>query len=79
MERRIELSEPIHGFTERDAHSKALLNTDLSGLMKYKMQRQRHFESIQEMNKVKSDIVSLKDELKEIKELLLMISKKNCI
>jgi hypothetical protein len=79
MERRIELSEPIHGFTERDAHSKALLNTDLSGLMKYKMQRQRHFESIQEMNRVKSDIVSLKDELKEIKELLLMISKKNCI
>ena len=79
MERRIELSEPIHGFTERDAHSKALLNTDLSGLMKYKLQRQRHFESIQEMNKVKSDIVSLKDELKEIKELLLMISKKNCI
>jgi hypothetical protein len=79
MERRIELSEPIHGFTERDAHSKALLNTDLSGLMKYKLQRQRHFEGIQEMNKVKSDIVSLKDELKEIKELLLMISKKNCI
>jgi len=79
MERRIELSEPIHGFTERDAHSKALLNTDLSGLMKYKLQRQRHFESIQEMNKVKTDIVSLKDELKEIKELLLMISKKNCI
>ena len=78
MERRIELSEPIHGFTERDAHSKALLNTDLSGLMKYKMQRQRHFESIQEMNRVKSDIVSLKDELKEIKELLLMITKKNC-
>ncbi|NCX56440.1 MAG: hypothetical protein EBW87_04485 [Burkholderiaceae bacterium] len=79
MERRIELSEPIHGFTERDAHSKALLNTDLSGLMKYKLQRERHFQSIQEMNKVKSDIVSLKGELREIKELLLMISKKNCI
>ena len=78
MERRIELSEPIHGFTHRDAHSKALLNTDLSGLMKYKLQRERHFQGIQEMNKVKSDIVSLKDDLKEIKELLLMVSKKNC-
>jgi hypothetical protein len=78
MERKIELSEPIHGFTHRDAHSKALLNTDLSGLMKYKMQREKHIRGIQEMNKVKSDIVSLKDDLKEIKELLLMVSKKNC-
>ena len=78
MEHKIELSEPIHGFTHRDAHSKALLNTDLSGLTKYKLQRERHFQSIQEMSKVKSDIVSLKDELKEIKELLLVISKKNC-
>jgi hypothetical protein len=78
MERRIELSEPIHGFTERDAHSKALLNTDLSGLMKYKLQRERHFQNIQEMNRVKSDIVSLKNDLKEIKDILLVISKKNC-
>ena len=78
MEHRIKLSEPIHGFTHRDAHSKALLNTDLSGLMKYKIQREKHFRDIQEMNKVKSDIVSLKDDLKEIKELLLMVSKKNC-
>lgn len=76
MERRIELSEPIHGFTERDAHSKALLNTDLSGLMKYKMQRERHFQGIQEMNKVKSEISSLKDEMKEIKQLILNLSKR---
>lgn len=79
MKHIIELSEQIHGFTHRDAHSKALLNSDLNGLMKYKLQRERHFHGIQEMNKVKSDIVSLKDELKEIKELLLVISKKNCI
>ncbi len=79
MEHKIKLSEPIHGFTQRDAHSKALLNTDLSGLMKYKLQRERHFQGIQEINKVKSDISSLKDELKEIKDILLLISKKNCI
>ena len=78
MERKIELSEPIHGFTHRDAHSKALLNTDLSGLTKYKLQRERHFQGIQEMSKVKSDISSLKEELVEIKQLLLVISKKNC-
>ena len=76
MERRIELSDPIQGFTERDAHSKALLNTDLSGLMKYKLQRERHFQNIQEMNRVKSDISSLKEELVEIKQLLFMISNK---
>jgi hypothetical protein len=78
MERRIELSEPIHGFTHRDAHSKALLNTDLNGLTKYKLQRERHFKGIQEMEKVKTDISSLKEELVEIKQLLLMISNKNC-
>ena len=79
MEHRIELSEPIHGFTHRDAHSKALLNSDLSGLTKYKLQRERHFQGIQEMNKVKSDISTLKEELVEIKQLLLVICKKNCI
>ncbi len=74
MERRIELSDPIHGFTERDAHSKALLNTDLNGLKKYKLQRERHFQNIQEMNRVRSDISSLKDEMKEIKQLLISLT-----
>ena len=74
MERRIELSEPIQGFTERDAHSKALLNTDLNGLKKYKLQRERHFQNIQEMSRVKSDISSLRDEMKEIKQLLISLS-----
>jgi hypothetical protein len=78
MEHRIELSEPIHGFTHRDAHSKALLNSDLSGLTKYKLQRERHFRGIQEMSKVKSDISTLKEELVEIKQLLLIILNKNC-
>jgi hypothetical protein len=73
MEHKIELSEPINGFTHRDAHSKALLNTDLSGLMKYKLQRERHFQGIQEMNRVRSDISSLKGEMKEIKQLLLVL------
>jgi len=74
MERKIELSDPIHGFTERDAHSKALLNTDLNGLKKYKLQRERHFQNIQEMSRVKSDISSLRDEMKEIKQLLISLS-----
>ena len=74
MERKIELSDPIHGFTERDAHSKALLNTDLNGLKKYKLQRERHFQNIQEMSRVKSDISSLRDEMREIKQLLISLS-----
>lgn len=74
MERRIELSDPIYGFTERDAHSKALLNTDLNGLKKYKLQRERHFQNIQEMNRVRSDISSLKDEMREIKQLLISLT-----
>jgi hypothetical protein len=78
MEHRIKLSEPIHGFTHRDAYSKALLNSDLSGLTKYKLQRERHFQGIQEMSKVKSDISTLKEELVEIKQLLLIILNKNC-
>lgn len=74
MKQKIELSESIQGFTERDAHSKALLNTDTNGLLKYKLQRERYLRSIQEMSKVKSDLSSLKEELIEIKQLLFMIS-----
>jgi hypothetical protein len=73
---RLELREKVLGFTERDPHSKALLNTDTGGLMKYKMQKQRHAESVQEVNKMKEEICSLKDDLCEIKKMLLAITNK---
>jgi len=73
---RLELREKVLGFTERDAHSKALLNTDMNGLIKYKMQKQRHTESVQEFNRMKEEICGLKDDLCEIKKLLLAITNK---
>ena len=73
---RLELREKVLGFTERDARSKALLNTDMNGLIKYKMQKQRHAESVQEFNRMKEEICGLKDDLCEIKKLLLAITNK---
>lgn len=74
--KRLELREQVLGFTERDAHSKALLNTDQNALLKYKMQKERHSQSTQEVNRMKEEICSLKDELCEIKKLLLLITNK---
>jgi hypothetical protein len=73
---RLELTEQALGFTERDANSKAILNTDTNALLKYKLQKQRHQQSTQEVNKMKEEICSLKDDLCEIKKLLLAITNK---
>jgi hypothetical protein len=73
---RLELREQALGFTERDAHSKAILNTDRNALLKHKMQKERHMQSTQEVNKMKDEICSLKDDLCEIKKLLLAIKNK---
>jgi predicted GNAT family acetyltransferase len=74
--KRIELKDKIGGFAERDAHSKAILNTDTNALLKYKMQKERHQQSTQEVNKMKNEICSLRDDLCEIKKLLLAITNK---
>ncbi len=73
---RLELTEQALGFTERDAHSKAILNTDRNALLKHKLQKERHMQSTQEVNKMKDEICSLKDDLCEIKKLLLAIKNK---
>lgn len=73
---RLELREQALGFTERDAHSKAILNTDRNALLKHKLQKERHMQSTQEVNKMKDEICSLKDDLCEIKKLLLAIKNK---
>lgn len=79
MEQRYELKEKILGFTERDAHSKALLNTDSTGLQNYRLKKQKAQEHAQEFKMMKSEISSLKEDLTEIRQLLLAISKKNCV
>lgn len=77
METKVELEEKVLGFTERDYHSKAILNTDANALLKYKLQRHRH-SKVQETNfelqRVKDEMVSLRSDLSEIKAMLKQIT-----
>ena len=71
------VSEPIRGFTERDTHSKAILNTDSAGLLRYKIQRQKSTrlnEGVAEVQRVREELSALKGEMSEIKQLLLKIT-----
>lgn len=71
---KIKMKEVVGGFTERDINSKALLNTDMDSLLKYKIQKRR-LSSSMEMEKIKTDVNELKSELDEIKQLLLTLVK----
>jgi hypothetical protein len=74
---RIELKEKVLGFTERDLHSKAILNTDAAGLLRYKIQRQKSTrlnEGVAEVQRVREELLALKGEMSEIKQLLLKIT-----
>lgn len=76
---KVEIIEPVSGFTEREKNSKALLNTDMESLLKYKIQRRKFTEinkSNGEINNLKNEINTLKNDLSEIKELLLQITKR---
>ena len=75
---KIKITEPVRGFTERDRNSKAILNTDMDSLLKYKIQKRK----ISDINKSRNDIALIRDEvdsiksdLSEIKQLLLKITK----
>ena len=73
MKNRIELDEKISGFTERDLHSKAILNTDSVGLLRYKINRQKNIK-INKGHRVADEMFALKNEMNEIKKLLLQIT-----
>jgi hypothetical protein len=76
---RIELKEKVLGFTERDLHSKAILNTDAAGLLKYKIQKQKNTrlnEGVAEVQRVREELSALKSEMFEIKQLLSKITNK---
>jgi hypothetical protein len=76
---RIELKEKVLGFTERDLHSKAILNTDATGLLRYKIQRQKSTrlnEGVAEVQRVREELSALKGEMFEIKQLLSKITNK---
>ena len=57
----------------RDEHSKAVINTDIKGLKQYKARKAQ----LDEIKNVKNDVDSLKDEMSEIKNLLLLLVEKN--
>jgi hypothetical protein len=71
---KLKIIDPVRGFTEREAGSKAILNTDVDSLLKYKIQK-RQFSDInrskQELSSVKIEIDQIKSDLGEIKQLLL--------
>ena len=76
---KLKVIEPVSGFTEREINSKAILNTDIDSLLKYKIQRRRISEinkNSKEIMSVREEINELKNDIGEIKELLLQITKK---
>ena len=75
---KILIAEPVLGFTERDRNSKAILNTDMDSLLKYKIQKRKISDinkSRNEIALIRGEVDSIKSDLSEIKQLLLKITK----
>ena len=60
----------------RDNLSKAVLNTDISALEQYKISRDRKLKEESILQNCVADINTLKDDMQEIKNLLLKMSEK---
>ena len=60
----------------RDDNSKAVLNTDISALEQYKISRDRKLKEESILQNCVTDINTLKDDMQEIKNLLLKMSEK---
>ena len=60
----------------RDNNSKAVLNTDTSALEQYKIAREQKMKEQSTLQNCVADINTLKDDMQEIKNLLLKISEK---
>jgi len=76
-QKKIELSEKRNGFSERDLYSKAILNTDSTSLLKYKIQKNRQrmiSESNSEIERLKLENATMRTEIEEIKKLLTQIT-----
>jgi len=74
---KIKLVDPLNGFTERDKHSKAILNTDVDSYLKYKIQRRNMSDinrSTQDLGVIRNEVNELKKDLTEIKSMLLQIT-----
>ena len=74
---KIKIVEPVRGFTERDKNSKAILNTDMDSLLKYKIQKRKISDinkSTNEIALIRSEVDQIKSDLSEIKSMLLQIT-----
>ena len=60
----------------RDKNSKAVLNTDISALEQYKIAREQKMKEQSTLQNCVADINTLKDDMQEIKNLLLKISER---
>ena len=60
----------------RDDFSKAVLNTDLSALEQYKLARNQRLKEQSILKNCVNDINILKDDMQEIKNLLIKMSEK---
>ena len=60
----------------RDNNSKAVLNTDTSALEQYKIAREQKKKEQSTLQNCVADINTLKDDMQEIKNLLLKMSEK---
>jgi len=63
----------------RDGHSKAIINTDVSALSEYR-QKMKMLDDVldqkEELNMVKSEISNIRDDLSDLKQLMLAILNK---
>ena len=60
----------------RDTLSKAVLNTDINALEQYKFARDKRLQEQSVIQNCVDDISSLKDDMNEIKNLLIKLSEK---
>lgn len=75
---KLKLKETHNGFSERDIHSKAILNQDRNALLKYKIQRSKLSSASatsQELQSLKTEFTEMKTEISELKSLLHKIAK----
>jgi hypothetical protein len=78
MMEKVKVIEPVQGFTERDLSSKAILNTDIDALLRYKIQKRKISDinrNRNELTAMQVEIDGIKNDLGEIKNLLLKITK----
>lgn len=66
-----DIIETDHKSYLRDLNSKALLCNDRAALEKYRLEKNKKMKQISEINTLKNEVGSLKDEIQEIKKLLI--------